>query len=143
MSVEPGALHQRIGVVFGSRNEVERIEGYHTNLVHPQCVGTAGDITLADLSQYLGIDKGELAHHDVALVDATGASVTDPDLGPLPRPSAEAAFHARVVRLTGAGAVVHVHTVAAVVASAVSASKAWKAPRARMLVKAVMHRPPT
>ncbi len=30
MEVQPTALHQRIGFVFGSRNEVERIERYHT-----------------------------------------------------------------------------------------------------------------
>jgi fructose-1,6-bisphosphatase I/sedoheptulose-1,7-bisphosphatase len=35
MSVAPGALHQRIGVIFGSRNEVERIEGYHTDQTDP------------------------------------------------------------------------------------------------------------
>lgn len=29
LGVQPDALHQRIGVVFGSRNEVERIERYH------------------------------------------------------------------------------------------------------------------
>ena len=29
LGVKPSALHQRIGVVFGSRNEVERIERYH------------------------------------------------------------------------------------------------------------------
>jgi len=29
LEVEPSALHQRIGLVFGSRNEVERIERYH------------------------------------------------------------------------------------------------------------------
>ena len=29
LGVKPGALHQRIGVVFGSKNEVERIERYH------------------------------------------------------------------------------------------------------------------
>ena len=28
--VQPTAVHQRIGLVFGSRNEVERIERYHT-----------------------------------------------------------------------------------------------------------------
>jgi fructose-1,6-bisphosphatase I/sedoheptulose-1,7-bisphosphatase len=28
-SVQPEALHQRIGLIFGSRNEVERIERYH------------------------------------------------------------------------------------------------------------------
>jgi fructose-1,6-bisphosphatase I / sedoheptulose-1,7-bisphosphatase len=29
LGVQPSALHQRIGVVFGSRSEVERIERYH------------------------------------------------------------------------------------------------------------------
>jgi fructose-1,6-bisphosphatase I/sedoheptulose-1,7-bisphosphatase len=29
LEVKPAALHQRIGLVFGSRNEVERIERYH------------------------------------------------------------------------------------------------------------------
>jgi fructose-1,6-bisphosphatase I/sedoheptulose-1,7-bisphosphatase len=29
LGVKPGALHQRIGVVFGSKHEVERIERYH------------------------------------------------------------------------------------------------------------------
>jgi fructose-1,6-bisphosphatase I/sedoheptulose-1,7-bisphosphatase len=29
LSVKPEGLHQRIGLVFGSKNEVERIERYH------------------------------------------------------------------------------------------------------------------
>ena len=29
MAVQPTSLHQRIGLIFGSRNEVERIEAYH------------------------------------------------------------------------------------------------------------------
>jgi fructose-1,6-bisphosphatase I/sedoheptulose-1,7-bisphosphatase len=29
LGVRPSALHQRIGLVFGSRHEVERIEQYH------------------------------------------------------------------------------------------------------------------
>jgi fructose-1,6-bisphosphatase I/sedoheptulose-1,7-bisphosphatase len=29
LGVKPTALHQRIGLVFGSRNEVERVERYH------------------------------------------------------------------------------------------------------------------
>jgi fructose-1,6-bisphosphatase I/sedoheptulose-1,7-bisphosphatase len=29
LNVQPGELHQRIGLVFGSKNEVERIERYH------------------------------------------------------------------------------------------------------------------
>jgi fructose-1,6-bisphosphatase I/sedoheptulose-1,7-bisphosphatase len=33
LEVEPVSLHQRIGVVFGSRNEVERIERYHAEPV--------------------------------------------------------------------------------------------------------------
>ena len=33
LGVQPTALHQRIGLVFGSRNEVERIERYHTEPV--------------------------------------------------------------------------------------------------------------
>jgi len=35
MSVVPCGLHQRIGVIFGSRNEVERIEHYHTDQSDP------------------------------------------------------------------------------------------------------------
>jgi fructose-1,6-bisphosphatase I / sedoheptulose-1,7-bisphosphatase len=33
LKVQPTSLHQRIGLVFGSRNEVERIERYHTEPV--------------------------------------------------------------------------------------------------------------
>ncbi|MFI6874184.1 methylthioribulose 1-phosphate dehydratase [Streptomyces sp. NPDC050400] len=55
-----------------------------------------------------GHDKGELTATDVVLVDGNGAAV---DGG---KPSAEAELHARVAALTGAGAVVHVHTVASV-----------------------------
>ena len=29
LGVTPDSLHQRVGLVFGSRNEVERIERYH------------------------------------------------------------------------------------------------------------------
>ena len=29
LAVKPTELHQRIGLVFGSKNEVERIERYH------------------------------------------------------------------------------------------------------------------
>ncbi|MFI6624065.1 methylthioribulose 1-phosphate dehydratase [Streptomyces sp. NPDC050528] len=55
-----------------------------------------------------GHDKGELTPADVVLVDGNGAAVRGG------RPSAEAELHARVAALTGAGAVVHVHTVASV-----------------------------
>jgi fructose-1,6-bisphosphatase I / sedoheptulose-1,7-bisphosphatase len=30
LTVEPNSLHQRIGLIFGSKNEVERIERYHS-----------------------------------------------------------------------------------------------------------------
>ncbi len=33
LDVQPSSLHQRIGLVFGSRNEVERIERYHAEPV--------------------------------------------------------------------------------------------------------------
>jgi fructose-1,6-bisphosphatase I/sedoheptulose-1,7-bisphosphatase len=33
LGVTPSSLHQRIGLVFGSRHEVERIERYHQELV--------------------------------------------------------------------------------------------------------------
>jgi fructose-1,6-bisphosphatase I/sedoheptulose-1,7-bisphosphatase len=33
LQVQPTGLHQRIGLVFGSKNEVERIERYHTEPV--------------------------------------------------------------------------------------------------------------
>ncbi|MGW6009805.1 methylthioribulose 1-phosphate dehydratase [Streptomyces sp. NPDC055210] len=55
-----------------------------------------------------GHDKGELTPADVVLVDGQGSAVRGG------KPSAEAALHARVAALTGAGAVVHVHTVASV-----------------------------
>ncbi|WP_416965017.1 methylthioribulose 1-phosphate dehydratase [Streptomyces sp. Agncl-13] len=55
-----------------------------------------------------GHDKGELTADDVVLVDSDGAAVRGG------KPSAEAELHARVAALTGAGAVVHVHTVASV-----------------------------
>ncbi|WP_267885128.1 acireductone synthase [Streptomyces rimosus] len=60
-----------------------------------------------------GRDKGELTADDVVLVDGAGTAVAGTAVG-AGKPSAEAGLHARVVRLTGAGAVVHVHTVAAV-----------------------------
>jgi fructose-1,6-bisphosphatase I len=30
LDIQPTALHQRIGVILGSKNEVERVTGYHT-----------------------------------------------------------------------------------------------------------------
>lgn len=36
LDVSPTSLHQRIGFVFGSRNEVERIERYHREPVQAE-----------------------------------------------------------------------------------------------------------
>ncbi|MFI0908668.1 methylthioribulose 1-phosphate dehydratase [Streptomyces sioyaensis] len=75
--------------------------------------GTSGNLSLVTGRDPLrlavtasGLDKGELTAADVILVDHAGSAVS------LGRPSAEAALHARVVGTTGAGAVVHVHTLA-------------------------------
>jgi methylthioribulose-1-phosphate dehydratase len=62
-----------------------------------------------------GVDKGELRAESVVVVDAGGRPVPVEGLAPL-KPSDEAALHARIAAATGAGAVVHVHPLAAVVA---------------------------
>lgn len=61
-----------------------------------------------------GLDKGELTAADYVVVDERGAAVP----GQTGRPSAEAALHARVAAVSGAGAVIHVHPPLAVVAAA-------------------------
>ena len=63
-----------------------------------------------------GLDKGELTASDFAIVDHNGERVEGRG-GSGHRPSAEAGLHARIARVTGAGAVVHVHALAAVVAA--------------------------
>ena len=62
-----------------------------------------------------GLDKGELAPADIAVVDGSGAAIAVDGLAPL-RPSAEAGLHARIAEVAGADAVVHVHSLNAVVA---------------------------
>jgi methylthioribulose-1-phosphate dehydratase len=62
-----------------------------------------------------GLDKGELKTADVAVVDLEGTPVPVDGLQPL-KPSAEAGLHARIAAVTGAGAVVHVHELNAVLA---------------------------
>ncbi|PWW54900.1 methylthioribulose 1-phosphate dehydratase [Actinokineospora spheciospongiae] len=59
-----------------------------------------------------GLDKGTLTETDVVEVDFHG----DPVSGTLP-PSAEAALHARIARVARAGAVVHLHQLAPVIAA--------------------------
>lgn len=63
-----------------------------------------------------GIDKGALDASDVVCVDETGRAV-DVAGFPAARPSAEAGLHARIAGLTGAGAVIHVHARAPVIAA--------------------------
>jgi methylthioribulose-1-phosphate dehydratase len=63
-----------------------------------------------------GLDKGTLSAADITVVDSAGRLVPGDPGSPRAAPSAEAALHARAARLTGARAVVHVHTIAAVVA---------------------------
>jgi methylthioribulose-1-phosphate dehydratase len=102
--------------------------------------GTSGNLSMVLSREPLrlavtasGLDKGELTEADIVAVDADGdlvpvAAAGLPAAG-LPaaglpavgrasdaRPSAEAAVHARIAAVTGAGAVMHVHTVAAVAA---------------------------
>ncbi|MFJ8747054.1 methylthioribulose 1-phosphate dehydratase [Embleya sp. NPDC127516] len=69
-----------------------------------------------------GLDKGELTPEDLVVVDAAGVPVPEEASTPPRRPSAEAGLHARVVALTGANAVFHVHAV-----SAVRAGRRWPA----------------
>ncbi|WP_406289085.1 methylthioribulose 1-phosphate dehydratase [Embleya sp. NBC_00896] len=89
--------------------------------------GTSGNLSVVLSREPLrlavtasGLDKGELAHDDLVVVDAAGVPVPEEASTPPRRPSAEAGLHARVVALTGAGAVFHVHTLAAV-----RAGKRW------------------
>lgn len=58
-----------------------------------------------------GLDKGELTAADALLVDETGAALS----GGVP--SAEAGLHARIAAVADAGAIVHVHALAPVLAA--------------------------
>jgi methylthioribulose-1-phosphate dehydratase len=90
--------------------------------------GTAGNLSVTLARDPLrvavtasGLDKGELTASDIVLVDERGEWVPDAadspltaELGLATRPSAEAGLHARIAAVTGAGAVIHVHALAAV-----------------------------
>jgi methylthioribulose-1-phosphate dehydratase len=82
--------------------------------------GTAGNLSVTIGRDPLrlavtasGLDKGELTASDIVIVDADGAGVVG-EGGSGQRPSAEAGLHARIAALTGAGAAIHVHALAAV-----------------------------
>jgi methylthioribulose-1-phosphate dehydratase len=85
--------------------------------------GTAGNLSVTVGRDPLrlavtasGLDKGELASSDIVIVDADGVGVRG-EGGSEQRPSAEAGLHARIAAVTGAGAVIHVHALAAVTAA--------------------------
>jgi methylthioribulose-1-phosphate dehydratase len=90
--------------------------------------GTSGNLSVVVSREPLrlavtasGLDKGELDPDDLVVVDGSGAPVpADQGPGAPRKPSAEAGLHARVVALTGAGAVFHVHTL-----HAVQAARRW------------------
>jgi len=63
-----------------------------------------------------GVEKSTLRDDDVVVVDERGRPVAIEGLD-AKRPSAEAALHAHVAAARGAGAVVHLHALAAVVAA--------------------------
>jgi len=63
-----------------------------------------------------GLDKDSLTETDVVIVDADGLAIPARNRTLSGRPSAEAVVHARIAQMTGADAIVHVHTVASVVA---------------------------
>jgi methylthioribulose-1-phosphate dehydratase len=84
--------------------------------------GTAGNLSVTLKRDPLrlavtasGLDKGELTPDDIVIVDHEGAGVSG-EGGSAQTPSAEAGLHARIAAVAGAGAVIHVHATAAVVA---------------------------
>ena len=84
--------------------------------------GTAGNLSVTVGRDPLrlavtasGLDKGELTPADIVIVDGEGEGVRG-EGGSEQRPSAEAGVHARIAAITGAGAVIHVHALAAVTA---------------------------
>jgi len=78
------------------------------------CLGTSGNFSAVVSREPLlivvtasGKDKSALSENDFAVVDGHGKPVTTDGA----RPSAEALLHATVARTTGAGAVLHTHSV--------------------------------
>lgn len=78
------------------------------------CLGTSGNFSAVVSREPLlivvtasGKDKSALTENDFAVVDEHGTPVTTDGA----RPSAEALLHATIARRTGAGAVLHTHSV--------------------------------
>ena len=85
--------------------------------------GTSGNLSVRLRDEPLrlavttsGLDKGELTEDDVVVVDADGVAVPEQP-HPEKVPSAEAGLHGRIAAVSGAGAVVHVHVMAPVLAA--------------------------
>jgi methylthioribulose-1-phosphate dehydratase len=84
--------------------------------------GTSGNLSIVLNREPLrlavtvsGLDKGDLTSADAVVVNEFGRAIPEqPRPGLIP--SAEAELHARVASLSGAGAVVHVHALQAVLA---------------------------
>jgi len=81
--------------------------------------GTSGNLSVVTQRDPLrlavtvsGVDKGEITAADSVVIDEHGDAVDSDKV-----PSAEAGLHARIARVAGAGAVVHVHALAPVVAA--------------------------
>jgi methylthioribulose-1-phosphate dehydratase len=88
-------------------------------------LGTSGNFSAVVTRQPLrlaitstGIDKGELTADQIVQIDAGGITVEDSS-----RPSEEASLHLAIVRLCGAEAVLHTHSVWGTSLSDVSASE--------------------
>jgi methylthioribulose-1-phosphate dehydratase len=78
------------------------------------CQGTGGNFSVTLSREPLrllvtrsGVDKRRLGPADLMLIGPAGEAVP----GETGRPSAEAALHSRIVELTGASSVLHVHSV--------------------------------
>jgi methylthioribulose-1-phosphate dehydratase len=80
--------------------------------------GTSGNVSVLDGSTMLvtasGIDKSMVGPDDAVIIDPRGEALP----GQARRPSAEAPVHAAIITEAGAGAAVHVHSLAAVEAAA-------------------------
>lgn len=80
--------------------------------------GTSGNVSVRDGQRILvtasGIDKSAVEASDAVVIDEHGEALADQ----VHRPSAEAQVHAALITEAGAGAAVHVHSLAAVEAAA-------------------------
>ena len=112
--------HGRFSKLAASLAEIGR--GFYTR---GWALGTSGNFSAVVCREPLrlaitstGLDKGDLTAAQILEVDEAARVVRGSG-----RPSAEALIHLAVVRLTGAGAVLHTHSVCSTVLSGLYASK--------------------